>query len=476
MPPIQGIQMSSYRRNQIIIGGGVLFVILVVAGLFTCTIPGLKQCMKQQQVQKITLEFWNVFETSDVYRPFIQAFEAEHPNVTINYHTKTIDTYGNDLTDAFSHNQGPDIFAMENTWLPLEQKYISPVPSTLLSFDQFSTMFPDVVRFDFSGPSATSGQAARSTPTTVQQGPQIYGLPLFVDTLGLFYNKAYFNSANITAPPATWDDFLADVKKITQYNQQTGAVDLAGASIGTATNINRSPDILSLLMLQTGAHMTDDQNTRATFNDPVVQGSQTFLPGQQALTFYTSFALPGNPAYTWNDKMPYSTDAFVGGNAAMMFNYSYAIPTIQNKNRYLEFLTAPVPQPTDQKTKVGYANYWGLTVSKDSKNADMAWQFILFMLQENNEKQYVQKVQRPTSLVSLIPWQQQNASPLLKPFVDQVLSARSWYEGDSTQTEQEFANAIEAVVSGQKNVSDALSAAEINVNAIFQKVRLGIIQ
>ncbi len=472
MPPLQGVKIFSYRRNQIILGSVIIFVVLLVAGIFTCTIPGLKRCVKQVKVEKVTINIWNVFETNDVYAPVIQVFEAQNPNVTVNYYTKTVDTYQSDLTDAFSHNQGPDIFAIENTWMPLEQKYISPVPSSLLPFDKFTTMFPDVVRFDFSGvPPTTPG----STVSQQQATPQIYGLPLFVDTLGLFYNKAYFNSANITAPPATWDDFVADVKKITQYNP-AGDVDLAGAAMGTAININRSTDILSLLMLQTGAHMTDDTNTRATFNDPVVLGSQTFQPGKQALDFYTSFALPGNPTYTWNDKMPYSVDAFVQGNAAMMFNYSYMIPTIKNKNRYLDFVTAPVSQPTGQNTKIGYANYWGFTVSKDSKNADIAWQFILFMLQEENEKQYVQKVQRPTSLVSLIPWQQQNAQPLLKPFVDQVLSARSWYEGDSTQTEQALADSVESVVSGKQDVATALAGAAGKVNDIFQKVRLGIIQ
>ena len=32
--------------------------------------------------------------------------------------------------------------------------------------------------------------------------------------IGVWYNKALFTKAGISAPPATWDDFLADVTKL----------------------------------------------------------------------------------------------------------------------------------------------------------------------------------------------------------------------------------------------------------------------
>ena len=41
-----------------------------------------------------------------------------------------------------------------------------------------------------------------------------YGLPFSVGVVGFWYNKALFEQAGITEPPATWDDFNADVDKL----------------------------------------------------------------------------------------------------------------------------------------------------------------------------------------------------------------------------------------------------------------------
>ncbi len=41
-----------------------------------------------------------------------------------------------------------------------------------------------------------------------------YGVPWDVGIMGMWYNKALFAKAGITAPPTTWDEFLADVDKL----------------------------------------------------------------------------------------------------------------------------------------------------------------------------------------------------------------------------------------------------------------------
>ena len=39
-----------------------------------------------------------------------------------------------------------------------------------------------------------------------------YGLPYNLGVVGLWYNKDLFEQAGIAAPPATWDELLADVQ------------------------------------------------------------------------------------------------------------------------------------------------------------------------------------------------------------------------------------------------------------------------
>ena len=45
-----------------------------------------------------------------------------------------------------------------------------------------------------------------------------YGVPWNAGMVGFWYNKALFKQAGIDAPPATWTDFLADVKKLKAAN------------------------------------------------------------------------------------------------------------------------------------------------------------------------------------------------------------------------------------------------------------------
>jgi len=61
---------------------------------------------------------------------------------------------------------------------------------------------------------------------TFQPGPlslytfdgKTYGVPWVAGMVGFWYNKALFKQAGIDAPPATWTDFLADVKALKAAN------------------------------------------------------------------------------------------------------------------------------------------------------------------------------------------------------------------------------------------------------------------
>jgi len=72
-------------------------------------------------------------------------------------------------------------------------------------------------------------------------------------------------------------------------------------------------------MLQAGARMTNEDFTQASFS----QNVGGFLPGADALNFYTKFSDPRDEFYTWNESLEYSLDSFARGNTAMIFNYSY---------------------------------------------------------------------------------------------------------------------------------------------------------
>jgi len=401
---------------------------ILILGL-AASLPGCKP----DPLRKVELEFWGTFDDSDIFQPLIAAFNEEFKSITINYYKKNYQTYENDLLEAMASGRGPDIYMIHHTWVPRYGDKIIGLSSDIMSLKEFQDSFVDVCYYDF-----------------IIDG-YIAALPLSVDTLALYYNKDIFNTAGIPQPPQTWEEFLDAVERMTNKDSRDNVI-RAGAALGTARNVNRSTDILSLLMIQSGVQMTDQNNTKATFN----QLAGDFNPGQRALQFYTDFANPSKAVYTWNTRMHYSIDAFYEGKVAMMFNYSYNLPSIRAKSPYLNFGIAPMPQISTDSS-VNYANYWGLTTSINSEAPNEAWQFIVWLTGQEGAKQYLEASKKPTARRDLITWQRNDQD--LGIFADQTLTARSWYQVDNSTIEQHLADMIESVVLGTATIEEALDKA-----------------
>jgi ABC-type glycerol-3-phosphate transport system substrate-binding protein len=417
------------------------FVPIFIFGL-AAALPGCKEPLQEE----VSLEFWGVYDDSDVFSQLIDKFNEEFPRTRITYYKKTYETYEKDLLEAMVTGRGPDIFMLHNTWLPRYGDRISFAPESIVSFRQFQTDFVDVVINDFSSNSAVAA------------------LPLSVDTLALYYNKDIFNTASIPQPPITWDEFLDDVEKITVKDDKDNII-LAGAALGTARNINRSTDILSLLMLQSGLEIFNTESGQATFNEPISVNGERYRAGERALEFYTDFANPLKSVYTWNDLMHYSIDAFYEGKTATMLNYSYHIPTIRAKASYLNFGVAAMPQIKTASKSVNYANYWGLTVSRNSPAPDRAWQFINWLAgNKENARMYLELTEKPSARRDLIL--EQASDPDLGIFAEQALTARSWYQVDNRSIEQILADMIESVVAGKTTIEEAVNKASNQITLL----------
>src|SRR3989338_7044067 len=403
-------------------------------------------------VQSATLEFWGVFDDRSAYDKIITDFQAQNPGTKILYRQFSYEEYERSLIDALASGTGPDIVMIHNTWLPKHGDKLKALPDKipgqkepLMTIQGYKSDFVDVAFDDF------------------VFNDQIYGLPLYVDTLALFYNKDILNSVGISRPPQDWEEFNSDIETITRLDG-SGQVVQSAAAIGTARNINRSTDLLSALMIQTGVRMTDADNRSASF-----AGSFNGTPvGEQALRYYTDFANPSVRTYTWNYFQHYSVDAFIEGKTAMMFNYSHEVDVLKNKSSRLNFGVAPMPQVSSTDIK-NYANYWGAGVSVGSKYPNEAWKFVAYLTSIEGAQSYLSATLRPSARRELIELQRNDLD--LGVFAVQALSARSWYQIDNTAIETIFADMIDDVNFHRSSVKDSLENAESRVNVLMQRSR-----
>ncbi|MBI2003564.1 MAG: extracellular solute-binding protein [Parcubacteria group bacterium] len=428
--------------NKLYIIAGVLIVAVFVL-LFFLVFGGF-----ETKVERVELEFWGVFDQPAAFNEAIRIFRQANPNVNIRYVPFSFEEYEKAVIDALASGRGPDIWFIQNTWLPKHKDKLSSLPQDDKELNyklfNFRQDFVDAAEADL-----------------VDNG-QIYALPLYVDTLALYYNKNLFNSAGIARPPANWDDFNEAVKTLTKFDSK-GNITTSGAAIGTARNINRSTDILMLLLLQSGSQMIDRTRNEATFAAPA--GFQRV--GETALEYYTDFANPAKSVYTWNDSQFYSIDAFTTERTAMMFNYSHHIPTIRSKAPRLNFDVALMPQPKNSSVRVDYANYFAPAVSAASKNKDAAWKFLLYLSSREGALSYLRETLRPSARRDLIDFQK--TDPDLGVYAQQALTARGWYQVDSGAIEKIFADMIEDVVFRRATVLEAIGTAEDKVTVLMQR-------
>jgi len=434
----------SLTRNQIIIivlaGLIVLFFLLVFFGI----IPGLKgpgtgSFGLPGGGYETELIFWGVTEAGDTsaIQLIIEEYLKTNKNVRINYRQfDDVLSYEKTLLNSLATGQAPDIFMFHSSWLPKHYDKVMPGPETFLPLSQFRQLFPTVVEQNF-----------------VLNG-KVYALPLYIDTLAFLYNKDIFDAKSIALMPKTWQEFQNLISQLRQINILNQIVKPAAALGGSEKNINSASDLLNLLMLQFGSQMID-QYGKINF------GNQ----GLQALNFYLQFANPSSPYYTWNENLHYSLDSFSEGSTAIIFNYASQIPLIKAKNPYLSIGVTLTPQPAGVSQPIDYANYWGLSVSNQSRNSNLAWNFIFSATTNSQVSEiYLQAVKKPPALRSLI--EKYKNDPELGVFAKQALTARSWPQPDSNVVKQTFSNMIESVLSGRLNSEQALRQAENEINEL----------
>jgi multiple sugar transport system substrate-binding protein len=426
--------------------------IVLVGLLFILTAQGCGNRGKPPEPDPINLTYWSVFREKSDIEALITQYKALKPHVTITYRNLRFTEYESELVNGFSLDRGPDIFSIHNDWLPKYRQRLAPIPQDMMTLREYQSSFAEVATDDF-----------------VQEG-QIWAVPLSIDTLALYYNKDHFNQANLPSPPENWKEFRDHVKLLTKTGS-LGNFTQHGAAMGTATNINRSVDILYVLMLQNQTPMTNTERTRATFDQSIrTPAGETFVPGREALQFYTDFSSPSKDVYTYNPRSDFSIDAFAQGRASMMMNYSFQAKAIRALSPDLNFDIATMPQiegANNRGEKVNFANYFGEVVSNKSINQREAWEFLTWITQKQQLATFLETSNLPTSRRDMV--NDQISDPDLGVFAEQILTAKSVYKPEANTVDNIFAEMISSVNLGSATVEEAVTTGARRVDALFTR-------
>lgn len=200
--------------------------------------------------EKLTFMGWGSPQEVAVFEDMIAQFENKYPNVDVDYVNVPAADFNTKLQTMIAAKKTPDVFYMvgENLQSFVKNGVIADLSDYVDNNDIFdpNNVWPkamDLWKFDGTTPGVGS----------------IYALPKDIGPFALAYNKDLFAKAGIPDPdpdkPWTWDEFVANAKKLTSGEG-------ADKVYGTA------PYSLESAVWSNGADWLNEDHTKVTVTDP----------------------------------------------------------------------------------------------------------------------------------------------------------------------------------------------------------------
>ncbi len=382
--------------------------------------PSENQQRQEVPAQRVTVDYWGLWEPSEVMDEVISDFESENPGIVINYVKQSHVDYRERLQTAVQSGSGPDLFRFHASWVPMLKSVLDPIPATVASSSDFQGNYYPVV-----------------TDQLVSQG-QYVGLPLMYDGLVLYYNEDILDTAGET-PPKTWPELRALAVKLTVPS--ANGIERGGLAIGNATNVEHFSDILASLILQNGGNLAEADSVET----------------RDALLFYTNFQEKDK---VWNETLPSSTVAFARGDVAMMFAPSWRAHEIQALNPDLKFATTTLPQLSEDEP-ITWASYWAEGISAQSDSKSEAATFLAYLNRDDVLQKFYSNASEVRAFGEIYPKvsmsEQLQNNTVVSSILEDAVFAESWYlnsythdNGINDQMISYYKTAVTSILNGEK--------------------------
>jgi multiple sugar transport system substrate-binding protein len=345
--------------------------------------------------QPVTITFWNGFSSRElgVIKRAVADFHRTHRWITV----KTVGSVSDDkIISAIRGGNAPDAvqsFTADNTgafcnsggWIDLKD-YM-----------------------------ARDGVQASSFPPAAQTYTKYKdircALPMLADTYGLYYNKALFKKAGISAPPKTMSELDADAKKLTERNAD-GSLKVVGFDPAQGFYENAPAHYGPLF----GATWVDAQG-KSNLDTPEWQHFLTWSKG--LVDYYGYDKLARFQAGAGDEFSP--QNAFERGKLAMNIDGEFRTAFIKAEHPELDYGTAPMPVDDAHPELYGAGYVTGniLGIPKNAEHKDAAWQLVKWLATDDHAEAMLSNGLRnvPTTSSSLKS-PELKSDPKFKPFLD----------------------------------------------------------
>lgn len=391
---------------------------------------------------------WGTFPEAEVNR-FLHEYGLEEPRAaSISYSQKDTKTFYQELAEGLASGMGPDLIIIDQPHVTRYQSTLQAIPYTDFPVRAFRDAFVD-------------------STESLLGADGVFGIPLTIDPLVLYWNRSMLTEHGISQPPKYWSEFFSIAQSIT-VRDDTGVISKSGVALGEFANVVHAKEIVSAMIMQAGGSIIT-QNTEGTALEARLSKAQEneVAPAQSALRYFTEFANPSKKFYSWNRSLPSSKEMFIQGDLALYIGSASELNEISEKNPNLNFDVAPLPRISSPSGRVlTTGTIYAFAIPKQSKNLTGAVAMAYALTSSPASKLWESILNMPSPQRSLLVQDPKNA--FVTTFREAALQMQVYPDPDPDESEDILRRMVERVTTGQEKISDSLQRADAELKILLR--------
>lgn len=402
-------------------------MLLGVVALASVSVFGLSA-----RAEDTVITVWSLDKDIQPAPNLIKQFNALNNGIKVEYREIQFDDVVSESMRAYSTGKAPDIIAIDN-----------PDHALFASHGAFLDLTDMISKSDVIKP-------ANYFPGPLKSATwdgKYYGVPKATNTIALYYNKDLFKAAGLdpNKPPQTWDELLADAKKLTDPGKNVYGLTFSAKASEEGT-------FQFLPWAQMAGATYDHINT-----DGAVKALTTW---KQIID--EKLASPDTLTRSQWD----STATFNAGNAAMAISGPWEIDRML-KDAKFDWGTALLPVPQEGAERSSAMGDYNWAIFSKTKHPEEAFKVLEYFVSKDDTmfKDFGQLPAR--SDITIPPTGNALKDAALKTFVEQLKYAKP--RGPSPQwakISKAIQDAIQAALTGQMSPKDALDQAAEKIKSL----------
>ncbi|WP_339317548.1 sugar ABC transporter substrate-binding protein [Paenibacillus sp. FSL R10-2734] len=371
-----------------------------------------------------TLRFatWDTGDALKIEQDIAKKFEAAHPGTKVQVEAYA-DGFDQKLAAGFGATNPPDVMYMWD--FPTYHQSLEPL-------DSYASKDKELNIEDF-------------YPGLFNYGKidgKLYGIPAGFTTRVVYYNKKLFDEAKVPYPKDgwTWKEFQDIVAKLSDKSKKQYGFGVRAE--------NDTYDLQSFVWSNGSSFISDDGKT--------IDGFMNSKETAESIQMLGDMVKNGSAVLTGGKGQQSGDDIFKAGKIAMWESGIWPLESF--KTAGINVGTVEIPAFPGKPVK-GVLAESALSIAKDSKQKDLAWEFVKFYVSNDSIKMRVADLPVRVSVVNEL---KKDQDPLYKPYYTMLerssntpafLLNPKWNE-----VNRQLSAAVEAVMHGE-NAQEVLNQA-----------------